>query len=828
MGKNTHIPSPMHDNEGLRNRYFQKATLLPRLKQLLFVAFLFIVCVAALTREPVIDVVTSADFDRPVANREIRATFYFESVDLARTQEAKDQEIAKVPNYYRINQSIFQQQIALLRGKIEKIEGERLGVSAAILKALEASVKSQPVDAVVAKAVSAYVAGLKEQEAWQEFPEQDLLALWLTPDASGLPTRVFVQDQNDEDSDAPATARLFASESDLSFKKSDLMAELAVDGLEQILMTGVRAGGLLTAKAAEHIVIVRTQAVDDPASTTDLTLQEVPDPETAVVNMNKWLVGKAQPSTREGSSVDRWARIQEGALALAAPLVVPDLQEDVLSTETARIRAAETVQPVLKEIEAGEIIQDRGKRWTRQSRSDVQSYMDILSSEEHPVKKLMNTLTAHFILVLLVFWAIYKRMHFIKEKSPVSAQTAFNLALLLLTSTLLVGRFLSYFEPTGYVLPVAAAGILYAILAGPQRASFFGVLMTALVSAQYQYNWRLLLVAGAMTVAGIFTTDRVRKRSDMTAASLVATVVGILALGAAVLATDTLFTETFVRRIFMVLFNGFLCILTVPALLPWLERLFHITTDIQLLEYSDLNNPVLRQLAVTAPATFAHSLQLGQLAEVAADAVGANGLLARVCAYYHDIGKQFKPEMFTENQSTAQNIHDSLSPQVSARIIRQHVIDGVKLAKERNLPQPIINGILEHHGTCKISFFYEKALAEGNTDDIDENEFRYPGPRPQRPETAILMICDGSESGVRSLDQPDFEAVSQFVGKIIRARSEDNQFENCDLTLKQLTRIRDTIANALMSTMHRRIVYPDQTARPESDMTSLKTEGSSS
>ncbi len=213
---------------------------------------------------------------------------------------------------------------------------------------------------------------------------------------------------------------------------------------------------------------------------------------------------------------------------------------------------------------------------------------------------------------------------------------------------------------------------------------------------------------------------------------------------------------------------------------------------------------------------------------MAADAVGANGLLARVCAYYHDIGKQFKPEMFTENQSTAQNIHDSLSPQVSARIIRQHVIDGVKLAKERNLPQPIINGILEHHGTCKISFFYEKALAEGNTDDIDENEFRYPGPRPQRPETAILMICDGSESGVRSLDQPDFEAVSQFVGKIIRARSEDNQFENCDLTLKQLTRIRDTIANALMSTMHRRIVYPDQTARPESDMTSLKTEGSSS
>lgn len=800
-------------NTGKANRYSRSGLNRQRLKQAAFTLSLFIVCVAALTREPALDIVTSADFDSPIANREIRAMFYFESIDLARTQEARDIEIAKVPEYYRINQAISQRQANLLREKIEKIKNERPGVSSAIMKALEASVKNQTTESVAGKAVSAYVAALKENKEWEDFPEQDLLALWLTPDTTSLPTRVFVDSGEAAAESSPATANLFSSESGLTFKKSDTMADLALEALEYILVTGVRPAALSAAQAENRVVILRTQAPDDLPVTTDLTLQDIPNPEIAATNMNKWLLGKTQNATRETTSSDRWARTQEGALALAAPLILPDIQEDKVYLESARIRAAEAVLPVLKEIEAGEIIQDRGKRWTKQSRSDVQTYMEILSSEEHPIKRLINTLAAHIILVLLVFWGIHKRVQFHNEKNAVPPRTAFNLALLLLASILIIGRIISYFEPTGYVLPVAATGILYAILVGPQRAALFGALAAALVSAQYQYNWRLLLVAGAMTIAGAFSIYNVRKRSDMTAASLVATLVGVLSVGAAILATDTLFGDTFFRRIFMIIFNGILCLLAVPALLPWLERLFRITTDMQLLEYSDLNNPLLRRLAMAAPATFAHSLQLGQLAEAAADAIGANGLLARVCAYYHDIGKQFKPELFTENQTATKNIHDTLPPLISARIIRQHVVEGVREARENNLPQPIIDGILEHHGTCKIGYFYDLALKQNDGAEINELDFRYPGPKPQHPETAILMICDASESGVRSLDNPTFESVQEFIGKIIRARSEDNQFEDCDLTLKQLTRIREVVARTLVSNMHRRIVYPDQTAR---------------
>lgn len=783
-----------------------------------FVAAMFIVCVAALTREPSLDRVTPADLDSPVANREIRATFYFETIDLESTQQLRDQEIAKVPDYYRINHGVVEQQLRVLRERIERLRGEQPGVSRAVIQALEKSSRNQTPESVSDKAVAAYAASLKENEEWADYPEKDLLALWLTPDTASLPARMFVDADGAEGEAPEEPAARFASEPALTFTKCEMMGNLAVEALEYALMSGIRPDEIAPDKADKPAVILRSQAPEELPVTSELVLAEVPDAQSAARGLGEWLTEHAPHAARETDTPDRWARSHNGVLAMTEPLVVPTIEEDKIYTESACVRAAEGVLPVLKEIEAGEIIQDRGKRWTRQSRSDVQTYMQILSGEEHPLKLMVNTLVAHIMLVLLVFWGIHRRVQFQHEGNTVPARTAFNLALLLLAATLAVGRIISYFEPTGYVLPVAAAGILYAILVGPQRAALFGALAAALVSAQYQYNWRLLLVAGAMTIAGAFTTYGVRKRSDMTAASLVATLVGILSIGAAILATDTLFGDVFFRRIFMIILNGVLCLLAVPALLPWLERLFGITTDMQLLEYSDLNNPLLRRLAMVAPATFAHSLLLGQIAEAAADAIGANGLLARVCGYYHDIGKQFKPEHYTENQADRKNIHDSLPPHVSARIIRQHVVEGVREARENNLPQPIIDGILEHHGTCKIGFFYEQAQKQAGAGELDEADFRYPGPKPQRPETAILMICDASESGVRSMENPTFESVQQFVEEVIRARAGDGQFEDCDLTLKQLTKIRDEIARRLINSMHTRISYPPQVLRNASEI----------
>lgn len=800
----------------------------PRWRQLREVAFvfaMFVICVAALTREPSLDRVTPADLESPVANREIRATFYFETVDLEHTQALRDQAIAKVPDYYRVNRPMVDRQLLILTERIEKLRAERPGVSKAVIKALEESYKSQLPEAVADRAVAAYAAALKEKKEWADYPEKDLLALWLSPDTASLPARMFVNGNDVEGEDSQESPARFASEPALTFTKSDMMGTLALEALEYALVSGVRSDEITPDKADRPVVILSTQTTQELSPSSELVLADIPDTAAAAKALGTWLTERAKRAARETDSVDRWARTHDGVLAMTETLIVPTIQEDKVFTESARVRAGEAVLPIMKEIEAGEIIQDRGKRWTRQSRSDAQTYMQIVSSEEHPLKFMANTLAAHVVLVLLVFWGLHKRVQFQHEGDTVPARTAFNLALLLLAATLAVGRVISYFEPTGYVLPVAAAGILYAILVGPQRAALFGALAAALVSAQYQYNWRLLLVAGAMTIAGAFSTYGVRKRSDMTAASLVATLVGILSVGAAILATDTLFGDVFFRRIFMIILNGVLCLLAVPALLPWLERLFGITTDMQLLEYSDLNNPLLRKLAMAAPATFAHSLLLGQIAEAAADAIGANGLMARVCAYYHDIGKQSKPEHFTENQADRKNIHDSLAPVVSARIIRQHVVEGVREARENNLPQPIIDGILEHHGTCRIGFFYDQALKQADGEEVDEADFRYPGPKPQRPETAILMICDASESGVRSLDNPTFETVQEFVGEIIRRRAADDQFDDCDLTLKQLSKIRDVVARGLVNSMHTRIPYPQQAPKKASEASANETSG---
>jgi hypothetical protein len=401
------------------------------------------------------------------------------------------------------------------------------------------------------------------------------------------------------------------------------------------------------------------------------------------------------------------------------------------------------------------------------------------------------------------------RVAYLLTPKPEEVRRNVYLALLLIGCALAAGRVVSYFEPTGFVLPTAAAGVLMAILVNTRLAVMVGLMAATLVSAQFGYGWRLLFVIAAMSIAGIFGMYRVRRRGDITRAALKATVVGLVAMLAVTLATDSLTSELALRRLLLVLLNGAICMFLIPGVLSPLERLFKITTDIQLLEYSDLNNEVLGRMAIEMPATFAHSLMLGQLAEAAAESVGANGLLARVCAYYHDIGKMRRPEYFSENQ-TGRNIHDELPPRLSARAIASHVTCGVDLAREYHLPKPIVDGIREHHGTNLISFFYQQALERKKHDDVRIEDFRYPGPKPQSRETAILMICDAVESGVRSIKNPNEDRVRDFIDKIMTSRSADRQFDECDLTLKDLDTIKDAITRRMVTALHTRISYPDR------------------
>lgn len=791
-----------------------------------FVGAAILVWALSLTHEPRRSVGLPEDIDTSVvATTEIKAAFYFQTVDLQRTREARDAAVANVPDYYRVDRERVQGQLRALRERAEALRAHREPVEAALREALRNATSDQSRDGVVKRAVLQYATQLMERPEWAGIADPAHLALWLTPDLATLPERVFdgrpesAPPPPGEDSAAPVGPRPaegLTETGPVSFSFGDRLADLAAAGLEYVLSQGVRLGAIAPAAADKRIVILRDAIAPDQQVSAELKLGDVPDPAQAADLLAARLRDTAKSAARDSDQAIEWARLHESAYALAAPKVIDTIRHDEVATSVAWERAREAVAPVMKEIYPGENIQEAGHRWTQQSRSDVNTYFSILASEEEPFQRVLGSLLAHLILAGVALAGLYRAVLLLGSPEPDEATTQFNLALLIITATLVVGRVAYYFEPSGFVLPIAAAGVLYAILVSARLAALVSLVTVLLVSAQYGYDWRLVATGLAMSLAGVFSIHQVRRRSDMAAASVKATAAGIVVIVAVLLATESLFTEAGLRRLGMIAVNGGLCLLLVPGLLSPLERLFGITTDITLLEYSDLNNELLTQLALKAPGTYAHSQMLGILAEAAADAIGANGLKARVSAFYHDIGKMRRSEYFTENQSGF-NIHDEIRPRQSARAIVAHVIQGAEMARDYHLPKPIIDGILEHHGTCQVGFFYQQAKDQQKHGDVREEDFRYPGPRPQSPETAILMICDAAESGVRSIKNPTEERVREFIANIIAARQADRQFDDCNLTLKQLDTIGDVVARRVMTSLHTRVAYPS-TRRDEDDV----------
>jgi putative nucleotidyltransferase with HDIG domain len=261
-----------------------------------------------------------------------------------------------------------------------------------------------------------------------------------------------------------------------------------------------------------------------------------------------------------------------------------------------------------------------------------------------------------------------------------------------------------------------------------------------------------------------------------------------------------------------------LAYLLLQAVTPIFESMFNRLTDIKLVELASMNHPALRLLATDAPGTFTHSVMVGNLAQAAADAIGANGLLARVGAYYHDLGKTRAPRYFAENQA-GENPHDRLKPHLSVLIIKAHVKDGMKILKEFGLPDEIIDFVPQHHGTSLISHFFHRAERERESDEeVLESDFRYPGPKPQRRETALLMLADAVEAAAKALPEPNPVRLHALVKRVIAQKTEDGQFDECDLTLRELAQVEDAFVKALMGIHHVRPVYlgPPQLARPVS------------
>ena len=264
-------------------------------------------------------------------------------------------------------------------------------------------------------------------------------------------------------------------------------------------------------------------------------------------------------------------------------------------------------------------------------------------------------------------------------------------------------------------------------------------------------------------------------------------------------------------------FRGFLIMASaaaMTAILPLVEKGFGVQTDLSLLELGDASHPLLRRLAQRAPGTYNHSINVASIAEAAADSIGANGLLVRVGAYFHDIGKMFKPEYFIENQSTGVNQHDTLQPAMSTLVIIAHVKDGADLARSHSLPQPIIDLIMQHHGTTLVEYFYREAARRSeedpNGESVSDKDFRYPGPKPQTLEAAVMMLADTVESASRTLVDPTPARIKNLVDAIAEKKMGDGQFDDCGMTFKQLYRVRASLVKSLTAIYHARVKYPGQ------------------
>jgi len=432
----------------------------------------------------------------------------------------------------------------------------------------------------------------------------------------------------------------------------------------------------------------------------------------------------------------------------------------------------------------------------------------------------LQKITGISLIVALLLLMMYK--DFIRYRPEIKKDYKMLMLIgTLLSGNLLIGRtfffvvdgfsrWLGTVEPAMlvYGVPLASGAMLAALLIDIHTAIVFTVI-TSLMAGLWLGNPFYSIFVFATGLTASFGVIRCKKRSAIWRAGFAVSLVGFTTTIIITLIQDQFVSLAPIVTGVSAFVSGIFVVTLVSALLPIFEYMFKITTDISLLELMDLNQPLMRELLVEAPGTYHHSIIVGNLAEAAAEAVGVNPLLARVSAYYHDIGKIKMPDYFIENQIASVSKHDKLAPRMSSLILLSHVKEGVDLAKKHNLPPVIIDIIQQHHGTSVQTFFFQKAKEQqDNVTPLTEEDFRYPGPKPQSRVAALVLMADAVEAASRVLTDTSPARVSMLVDRIINHCFIDGQLDNCELTFKDIREIRSTFVYLLTSMYHKRINYP--------------------
>jgi len=415
------------------------------------------------------------------------------------------------------------------------------------------------------------------------------------------------------------------------------------------------------------------------------------------------------------------------------------------------------------------------------------------------------------IFVMLILCGIYMRY---RQHGPLADITQLGVMLTLAGITVAISRWASAAPWRAELVPLMLFGMTMAIVYGQELAVLLcGVLALVLALALEQSLGTFVLLMGVSATANL-NLGRIRSRSKLI-------YVGLFSGGVAALLTtglgivdnqppDAELLQAATRNGLWAVAAGFL----MTGLLPFVERLFRVLTDLSLLELGDVSHPLLQELVRRAPSTYNHSVTVGSIGEAAADSIGARGLLVRVGAYFHDIGKMLKPGYYAENQGPEDNRHEALVPAMSSLIIVAHIKDGADLARQHHLPQPIIDLIEQHHGTTRVGFFYERASEQKRSDpngsEVDESTYRYPGPKPQTKEAAVLMLADNVESASRTLVDPTPARIESLVREVAERRLHGGEFDESGLTLRELRTIERSMVKSLTAIYHGRLKYPDQ------------------
>ncbi|MDK0750594.1 HDIG domain-containing protein [Clostridium perfringens] len=362
---------------------------------------------------------------------------------------------------------------------------------------------------------------------------------------------------------------------------------------------------------------------------------------------------------------------------------------------------------------------------------------------------------------------------------------------------------------SNYIIPLACMPMLITLLLNYKISLVFSMLNVILIGGAVGFNPNIIILAILNVVLGGTLLRKMQQRNDILYSSItVAVLSSILTFSVGTLTTNN-FMEILADSTFAAAGAILSGILTI-GVLPFFESTFDIVTNAKLLELSNPNNPLLKKLLMEAPGTYHHSILVANLAELAAEQVGGNPLLARIGAYYHDVGKTKRPYFFRENQFGKKNPHDRLKPEVSSKIIISHVKDGSELAKEYNLPKTIHDFIVTHHGDTLVKYFYLTVKNNSeNPEEVKEEDFKYPGPKPMSKEQGIVMLADSTEAAVRSINEPTEEKIEKMVNNIIDDKLASGQLDNCDLTLRDISKIKKCFLKALNGIHHERIEYPD-------------------